>query len=72
MILDKPTRDQVIRLRESGWDVLAISERLGLKQPSEFRAVQDLCNSMSRRYQRGPEVHGPVKGGPNRANRVYG
>lgn len=72
MMLDTPTRGQIISLRESGFDVLRICERLNLTRPQEFRAVQALCDGLPRLYQRGPELTGPVKHGPNRANRVYG
>jgi len=61
MPLDDPTRSQIRSLREAGFYVSDICQRLGLTKSGERHAVQAVIDAMPRRnrYARGIEFVQP-------------
>jgi transposase-like protein len=55
-------RRQVVSLRHAGLTVAEIARRMGMEKSSQIRAIQQICESLGRRYGAGdlstlPPVH---------------
>lgn len=68
--LDFQTRAQIHSLRQAGYCVNDICQRLDLHKPSERAAVEIECATLPRRFQRGIEAGGPVLQGRSMARAI--
>lgn len=51
--ISKDTRRQVVSLRQAGMTVSEIARRLDLEKSSQIRAIQEVCDSLGRRFSGG-------------------